>query len=1257
MPSSYTPERAHSRSSAHQKSASSSIAIGCPSTASSISIRSSWSSGSEGMPEIQANAEDDAFGDFEFVSFSSVPSRSNPMAAEDDEWGDFVENPIQSQSQAPPNPQPLDLFAGLQMAHVADPQPLTVSQLQPFGRDTKSESAAEKRREKPQGAIPLSIFGEEEAEEESDEVDLSVDAHLSQNGFSAKPVSSPKNRAVPAPSIGVGLNDFIMNLYGRDEEIKTENGTVENCVLVDGSDDFDDSDWEFKNASSESRQESGVSNNDQSCSKIRDVQAKTAPEAVATTPTTPAAGQVTEVAQNGSRIENGLDQNISYVENFWEFKDALSGAGAVDFFSKEKVVTVDFFSDEKGIGVVEHSTPNVFVNGKLDYGEKFDNQGGLFQRPISVSNSIDVLNSSSGYAFGNLISNLYSQADQTATMSSAQQQPTENKLNSPQIGQNGNGGLDEDGWEFRDAFSEGKVENRNPESKTLDAHRSFSAISNLCSQAEQISTVNSTKQQTTENELSSLEIVPNGNVNLNEHGWEFRDGFSEGKVENGNTESKTFDTHGSFSACLNIYSQTNKTSTVNSAQQQLTENELSSPQIVPNGNDDFNEDGWEFRDAFSEGKVENGNPELKTSDGHRNFSAGYLANEFTSPQLVLNVSLVGGNDDTDEDGWEFKEALSKGKDESRNSGYDASGSHQKFSAETKLKDFIGFYSKLKDEARFFVLHHLYDLKNAMEIAVVSGEESKVEALDKEIQVAYKIEMGEKSLCGKVHPEEHLPINTCVQELLRAVQDPSLQMLEIEYQLSKKISLAEKDLSLAVWLLEHAITMLLVLTMASEEEQSTYISSWSKMVLACAKELKHGAMIWKHLVEKNIHVQILSEPQAVSCKAGLQYFLALGEIYRVAQMLRVSVSFYKPWILLKSMDPTNISQLLEDCTTSWAGSGLQESLERLPDSADHECRCMVVIITLKSNARYVGMCFGDALSLHLAVLVSSFLILICSNRHEADKKVEVDICMLPGPHVPNSLHCPLRSVVHFCKTWKESTSSEGDPCPRGSPREQYIELGQPERQIVTARIPYSFPKAQELLPAPYLCKFRPTPPIERDAKSQAEQQNRAAELRDFTSHGCCPHLIPSLLLHTSQFAMAGCFEDGAGLTIKTLLSSQGHAPDDWFSLISRTWSDQNGIWILESGNMLGLEIIFKEELLFLTKLALVAMMEVETFCSLNGVDTEDGLYGITYYGKGRMPASLHISSAYSHFFCLFLSEHWIGCMLYLVYNLDACTGFW
>ncbi|XP_058082269.1 uncharacterized protein LOC131230387 isoform X8 [Magnolia sinica] len=619
------------------------------------------------MPEIQTDVEDDddAFGDFKFISSPSLPHHANPIPAEDDEWGDFVENPLQFHFQTPPNPHPFGLFSGLQIP-ITDPPPTTPYQSHLGGPQLSADLAVEKRWEKPRGALPLSIFGEEE-EEESNTVDLSFDAR---DEFPLKCDPGTKNGAGSGP--GVGLNDLILNLYGRDEQIKTENGALGNSDLVDESADFDENCWEFKEANSEFEGEDGSLMEEQKDSEVLGVEAK-------------ATRTVQEIELQGieEMLEHSQGTTLSYT----------------------------------------------FSNGKPDYGEMFDAQGGFFHGlTTSVSNGFNGVNSGWSSAVSDLISDLYSQA-------------------------------------------------------------------------EQISTVNSTRQPT--------------------------------------------------------------------------------------------------------------------------------ANEFSSTQLGLNSDLVNGDDDLDENDWEFKDAFSEGTVGNGDPGFETVDAHQNFSAELKLKNFVGFYSRLKDEARFFILDHLDDLKKAKKDAALSGDEIKVMAFDEEIQAAYEKVRVDNSFSGKVHPEEHPPRNICVLELLEVVQDPSLRGLETEYHLSKRISLAERDLSSAVGLLEHAMSVLQILTLASEEEQATYISAWLKMVSACAQELQRGSMIWKQSLQKNFHVQVLSKAQ------GLNYFLALGEIYRVSLVLRASVALYKPWILLKSRDSTDIFAFFEDCKTSWIDSGLKESLKRISDSADLE----------------------------------------------------------------------------------------------------------------------------------------------------------------------------------------------------------------------------------------------------------------------------------------------------------------------------------
>lgn len=51
-----------------------------------------------------------------------------------------------------------------------------------------------------------------------------------------------------------------------------------------------------------------------------------------------------------------------------------------------------------------------------------------------------------------------------------------------------------------------------------------------------------------------------------------------------------------------------------------------------------------------------------------------------------------------------------------------------------------------------------------------------------------------------------------------------------------------------------------MTTGTLQEQKMYVSLWSEMVSACILELKHGASIWNKAVEKQVQIQLLSEPQ-------------------------------------------------------------------------------------------------------------------------------------------------------------------------------------------------------------------------------------------------------------------------------------------------------------------------------------------------------------------------------------------------------------
>lgn len=64
--------------------------------------------------------------------------------------------------------------------------------------------------------------------------------------------------------------------------------------------------------------------------------------------------------------------------------------------------------------------------------------------------------------------------------------------------------------------------------------------------------------------------------------------------------------------------------------------------------------------------------------------------------------------------------------------------------------------------------------------------------------------------------------------------------------------------------------------------------------------------------------------------GANWFVALGEIYRVAHLLHLSLQYFKPWVLA---DPGMFSKMLacwDSCINAWT-SGLEKALKTVVDS--------------------------------------------------------------------------------------------------------------------------------------------------------------------------------------------------------------------------------------------------------------------------------------------------------------------------------------
>ncbi|XP_043698366.1 uncharacterized protein LOC122649068 [Telopea speciosissima] len=214
------------------------------------------------MAENQTDDDDDeGFGDFKFVS----PSFSQSMSVYqdnrvEDEWGDFMDNfspkqdffgnqpPLSiTQTLNPANPsqtsRSFDLFGDFSDHSTKT----TDSKLNHVESERNSASSdAKKGWEKPQGAIPLSIFGEEEEDPDSNNPSFNDTA----DPFPAKQLSSPVKNEVKFGQ-GLLLSDLIVNLYSQADQIKIENGSHSN--LVDGDENFDDDGWQFKDAISQDK--------------------------------------------------------------------------------------------------------------------------------------------------------------------------------------------------------------------------------------------------------------------------------------------------------------------------------------------------------------------------------------------------------------------------------------------------------------------------------------------------------------------------------------------------------------------------------------------------------------------------------------------------------------------------------------------------------------------------------------------------------------------------------------------------------------------------------------------------------------------------------------------------------------------------------------------------------------------------------------------------------------------------------------------
>ncbi|KAL9235048.1 hypothetical protein vseg_009848 [Gypsophila vaccaria] len=291
--------------------------------------------------------------------------------------------------------------------------------------------------------------------------------------------------------------------------------------------------------------------------------------------------------------------------------------------------------------------------------------------------------------------------------------------------------------------------------------------------------------------------------------------------------------------------------------------------------------------------------------------------------LEKESTLLGGDDEWDEDSWEFKSAFRvSGVKETPSSGIPGNVTLIQLETSQNIQDYIDFYIKLKNALCYLLSCQLDELQIARCPDTGTDFREITETLVNEIQTAHKLL--EQGVVSEVISEKHLEKSSCLNEVFKLLEETKFNIIESEFSLSKKLQLADTDWRVTSDLLRHAISILKVLSLGSADEQSHYVSTWCNLVNVCAQELRYGALIWKRASERRVQHQILSESR------GRKHVQALGEICKVVELLGLSAKVYEPWTLFSVSESSRFTDLLNECRSLWSNSGLEEALQSLSD---------------------------------------------------------------------------------------------------------------------------------------------------------------------------------------------------------------------------------------------------------------------------------------------------------------------------------------
>ncbi|CAN6715022.1 unnamed protein product [Malus baccata var. baccata] len=884
------------------------------------------------------------FGDFKFFTAVDPNPKINgrDSTVSDDDWGDFVTDSTSqikpqavlsngiTYSQSPPSQihvDPLGFF-------IPNGSAPTRTESEPIRVETEPAKVDKTRWVKPQGALPLSLFGEEQ-EEDSGAGEPKV-GDVANEGFAKK-----------ESNLNVEIDDLIANLYGHNPKVVVRNGSDSNFgpggpnstkkgldFSANGMDlkfdapipngkgkfgglNFGSNGFDLKFDDVGSNSNTSVSNSGSGGPHTVKNGLNCSADALdlkldALAPKENGTSGGLNLDSNGFDLKfDGVDSNSNTHglkldleegngdfdeedEDGWEFKAAdLKEQGVVEVAGSKAESSAHA---RPGIQVDEKWQANTGGSGfsggfSFDFNPKPVTQHNFFFDPLSKSKQ-----------------------------NSAADIPNSTPVN---------GNL----WEFKDAFSETGAKHKLEEARAAnpagfgshahndffaafhgDPHKSgenfaFPFIPTSSRKHGVISDSHSSgKKEDIEKDLSS-----SPDVGSDDNFWEFKDAFSESGSNIEHNEVTLEENH-RRALPLSIFGDDELETDDSSIQQDISSLTTASHQVNTNKSPASNLSITDLISSLYSQVDQNTNT----------IHAPKPTESIMDPAPTVLESNFGG-DDFDEDSWEFKDAVSS--DQNQTSIATLEDSPHDSSAKVHLDNYVDLYCKLKDETYGLALYHLENKKKAQSGATLSGEDTTIETMEEEIQKLYN-ELHQHNMISDQFWSGNLSSrNTHIQEVRKLLQDPKFQVLESEYQLSQRLSLAENDLRSAVELSRHAASMLRILRLGSTEEQSNFISTWSRIVSFCVEELKHGSLIWRQSLEANVQNQILSEPQ------GKQYIVALGEIYRVVLVLEASAKLYKSWILLHSSNCFSFFSLLNECSTLWSSSGLDEALKSISDAID------------------------------------------------------------------------------------------------------------------------------------------------------------------------------------------------------------------------------------------------------------------------------------------------------------------------------------